>query len=56
MSESERAAQNWTSFQLADQMLLNQLRATKSDWAEYKDETQRAAAWQRFKDYAYQWY
>jgi hypothetical protein len=54
--ESERATRNWTSFQLADRMLLQQLRAVEADWTEYADVTKRTAAWQRFKDYAYQWY
>ena len=55
-SELKRASQNWTSFQLADRLLLNQLRGLEADWAEYTDTTKRQVALQRFHDYAYQWY
>jgi hypothetical protein len=55
-TELKRASKNWTSFQLADRQLLRQLRAVENDWKEYADATKRNAAWQRFKDYAYQWY
>jgi Arc/MetJ-type ribon-helix-helix transcriptional regulator len=51
-----RAAQNWTSFQLADRMLLEKLNANQSDWAQYRDTAARAAAIERFRSYAYQWY
>ena len=51
-----RAAQNWTSFQLADRTLLEKLRTIQSDWAEYTDAGKRAAALERFRTYAYQWY
>ena len=53
--ERERAVQNWTSFQLADRLLLKQLRRLRADWAEYADVTEREAALQRFRDSAYQW-
>src|SRR5262249_29859676 len=44
----KRSTQNWTSFQLADRLLLNQLRSTEANWKEYTDPTKRDAAWQRF--------
>ena len=55
-TERQRSAQNWTSFQLADRMLLDQLRTNQSDWAKYQDANLREAALARFKSYAYQWY
>ena len=54
--DEERAAQNWTSFQLADRLLLKQLRGLSADWAEYADVTKREAALQRFRDYVHQWH
>ena len=54
--EVEHAAQNWTSFQLADRLLLNQLRRLNSDWSLYVDASKRQAALQRYREYAYQWY
>jgi len=54
--DRQRASQNWTSYQLADRMLLEKLRANKSDWERYLDPVARAAAIERFRSYAYQWY
>jgi hypothetical protein len=54
--EAERAAQNWTSFQLADRLLLEQLRGLCSEWSVYADAGKRQAALQRYREYAYQWY
>ncbi len=54
--DRQRAAQNWTSFQLADRMLLDRLRTNQADWVDYTDAGQREAALQRFRSYAYQWY
>lgn len=54
--DRQRATQNWTSFQLADRMLLENLRTNQSDWADYADAVKREAALQRFRSYAYQWY
>jgi Arc/MetJ-type ribon-helix-helix transcriptional regulator len=55
-TERQRASQNWTSFQLADRMLLGKLRANRADWEKYQDAGQRETAIARFKSYAYQWY
>ncbi len=52
----ERATLGWTSHQLADQRLLTQLEATRPKWSEFLDDSKRAAAKQRFDNYAYQWY
>jgi Arc/MetJ-type ribon-helix-helix transcriptional regulator len=54
--ERERALQNWTSFQLADRLLLKQLRELTADWSVYADANKRQAALQRYREYAYQWY
>ena len=54
--ERERALENWTSFQLADRLLFDQLRGLASDWSVYADADKRQAALQRYRDYAYQWY
>jgi hypothetical protein len=52
----DRAEKPWTSFQLADQTLLEQLRSVQADWAPFARPAQRTAAWKRFRDYVYQWY
>jgi hypothetical protein len=54
--ERERALTNWTSFQLADRLLNEKLERVRSDWAEFIDPAKRAAALERFRAYAYQWY
>lgn len=45
-----------TSWQLADEKLLNELRANRDHWSKYADHFQREAALERFRLYAYQWY
>ena len=45
-----------TSRQLADENLLSSLRANRERWSQYTDLSQRQAAWERFRLYAYQWY
>lgn len=45
-----------TSRHLADEMLLSGLRANRERWSKYTDHSQRQAAWERFRLYAYQWY
>jgi hypothetical protein len=54
--ERRRANENWTSFQLADQLLLDRLRGLAAEWTAYSDAGKREAALRRFRDYAYQWY
>jgi hypothetical protein len=54
--ELRRATENWTSFQLADRLLLDRLRAVASEWSVYSDSGKREAALRRYRDYAYQWY
>jgi hypothetical protein len=55
-TERQRALENWTSFQLADRLLFNQLQQLKPDWTAYADPAARAAAWEQFRTFAYQWY
>ncbi|MBA3314886.1 MAG: DUF4173 domain-containing protein [Planctomycetaceae bacterium] len=51
-----RRATGWTTYQAADELLLKALQARRSDWDEYADLSSRRLAWQKFKNYAYQWY
>jgi hypothetical protein len=54
---AQAPARGWTAYQLADVLLLKQLRSHRADWAEYRDDTTRGeAAFKAFQDYAYQWY
>lgn len=59
--QAEQAAQRrqqegWTSYQIADQLLLDQLRAASGQWTQYADRTKREETLKRFHAYAYQWY
>jgi len=54
--ELRRATENWTSFQLADRLLLDRLRGLTAEWSVYSDPAGREAALRRYRDYAYQWY
>lgn len=51
-----RAQEGWTSFQLADQLLLDRLRRKQSEWDVFANRAEREAAITRYKHYAYQWY
>ncbi len=51
-----RQARGWTAFQLADQMVYQQLGSLADRLAPYEDRTEREQTYQRFRDYAYQWY
>lgn len=51
-----RQLEGWTSLQLADRLLLAELRATQEHWKPYLNTQRRADALQRFHAYAYQWY
>ena len=54
---AEREQEGWTTYQIADRMLLDSLDASAAKWAKYTaDPARREAAWKTFKDYAYQWY
>jgi hypothetical protein len=46
----------WTTYQIADQVMLARLRSAKPLWARYEDRGERAASLARFHEYAYQWY
>lgn len=48
--------QGWTAVQFADRRLLDQLSSLRAEWQDYTDPGRRAAALNRFHDYAYQWY
>ena len=53
----ERAQKGWTTFQLADRLVLKKLRALDNKWSDLSaDSAKRNAARQRFHEYAYQWY
>ena len=54
--EARRETLGWTTYQMADRLLLSKLRAQHSEWELYREPNQRNAAFQRFRDYAYQWY
>ena len=47
---------NWTTYQIADQRLLDQLRRESHAWSEYTDQTHRKTALDRFREYVYRWY
>lgn len=51
-----RRDQGWTTYQVADCMVLEGLRAESAKWAEYRDREERDAALKRFHEYAYQWF
>lgn len=51
-----RQQQGWTTYQIADPLLLDQLRAASGRWAQYADRVKRDEALKRFHAYAYQWY
>jgi hypothetical protein len=55
-AERRRRQQGWTTSQLADQVVLDRLGKLRRHWQSYADPSRRATAFQRFKDYAYQWY
>ena len=53
---TDRRQKGWTSFQLADHRVINGLRASRQQWEQFEDPASRDEVWQRFVDYAYQWY
>jgi hypothetical protein len=54
---AEREQNGWTTYQIADQRLLESLDAPAAKWSKYTADPARGkAAWNRFKDYAYKWY
>ena len=46
----------WTTYQAADRLMLDRLRAESGRWAEYQDPQKREAALKAFHEYAYGWY
>jgi hypothetical protein len=54
---AKRAIAGWTSYQIADALLLEKLRSHRQEWAAYRDDgIKRREALERFHAYAYQWY
>ena len=47
---------HWTAYQLAETRFLNQARTDSAASIHFSNVAARRAAWQRFHDYAYQWY
>ena len=52
----ERRELGWTTFQMSDDWLDTDLRASAALWADFRDDARRAAALAQFRQYAYQWY
>lgn len=50
------ANRGWTTYQGAEQLLLEQLDANQAKWAAYTNAQRRTAALNAFHEYAYQWY
>ncbi|MBM4088280.1 MAG: DUF4173 domain-containing protein [Planctomycetes bacterium] len=48
--------EGWTSFQMVEHLVLRQLGELDRPLDQYADPGARAAAWGRFREYAYQWY
>lgn len=55
-SAAPSPAAEWRSWQGAEHLLQTQLHALSPQLASYRDDAKRAAAWERFRSYAYQWY
>jgi hypothetical protein len=54
---AERERKGWTTYQIADRILLDSLDASAAKWGKYTaDPEDRDKAWSDFKGYAYQWY
>jgi hypothetical protein len=51
-----RATQGWTSYQMADERVVQRMGELADTLAEYRDAGRRQAALERFHQYAYQWY
>ena len=51
-----RREQGWTTFQIADHVVLTGLRAASSSWDKYADKGKRDTALESFHEYAYKWY
>jgi hypothetical protein len=52
----EQKAFGWTGYQLADRLLIAQMRRQQGAWADLADESQRRTVLEQFHRYAYQWY
>jgi Arc/MetJ-type ribon-helix-helix transcriptional regulator len=53
---AQQLQQGWTAAQLADRLLVDQLRSIRSEWQPYAERSRRSEALERFHTYAYQWY
>ncbi len=54
--DNRRQSLSWTAYQLADRLVLAQLRADHERWSAYDNKELREAALKQFHAYAYQWY
>jgi len=54
--EATRSAEGWSSYQIADELVLQRLRGLADTLAAYRDAGRRDATLQRFHRYAYLWY
>lgn len=52
----QRQSESWTSYQLADQVLLNELDTCRTAWEPYLAVERRSPALDRFHKYAYRWF
>jgi len=54
--DEQRRQLGWTTYQMADQSLHEELAANAHLWDEFRDPHRREAALEAFDRYAYQWY
>ncbi|TWU07237.1 hypothetical protein CA54_56420 [Symmachiella macrocystis] len=53
---TRRSALGWTTYQIADEIALEEFRRNQEAWQQYTDPQVRQAALDRFHKYAYQWF
>ncbi len=51
-----RGSSDWTAFQIADRLLVDQLFSVAATWPEWNNSPDRLASRARFDEWAYQWY
>lgn len=56
LQERQANYTGWTHYQIAEQVLLDRLKARESEFAEYRDVDARERRLEKFYDYVYQWY
>jgi hypothetical protein len=55
-TSAKKLGHGWSSFQWADQRLMDRLENAAAQWKPYESNEPRQAAWRSFADYAFQWY